>query len=329
MNAPARAPWFSVFVLSTGLLGAANDSSAAGQVRQGNAAPAASAKPARMSRSSHGQPDLEGVWNFATITPLERPAAFVDKAVLTAEEAGDLERDAATRNDRAPRPGQTGVFNGFWWDLGRGMPDRRTSLVIDPPDGRIPFTPDGQQRAGAPRGLDSWEQRSLWERCITRSAAPLMPAGYNNSAQIVQAPGYVVILVEAVHDVRVIPIDQRPHLGTGIRQWLGDPRGHWDGNTLVVETQNFSAANIFQGAREDLRLVERFTRTAPDTLAYEFRVESPTTYTRPWTASTVLSRDAGAELYEYACHEGNSGLVGILNGARVQERAARSGARPE
>lgn len=322
MNASTSVLLLAVFVAISG------SESAGGQARQTSppSTPAREAtQAARAPRSPAVLLDLQGVWNFATITPLERPADRSDKAVLTADEVNALEADAASRNDRPPRPGQTGVFNGFWWDLGRSVPDRRSSLVIDPADGRIPFTPEGQKRATAPRGLDSWDQRSAWERCVTRNAAPLMPAGYNNSAQIVQAPGYVVILIEAVHDVRVIPLDGRPHLDANVRQWLGDARGRWEGETLVVETTNFSGQHSFQGATERLRLIERFTRIDRNTLSYEFRLEDAATFTRPWTVASVFTRDTTGELYEYACHEGNSGLVGILRGARVQEQRAGAG----
>ena len=298
----------------------------AGQAAAGTGTPKAASKAWTPPRTGDGQPDLQGVWNYATITPLERPLGLASKPVLTEEEATAQDEDARTRNDRAPAAGQTGVFNAFWWDLGRTLRDRRTSLIVDPADGRIPFTPEGQQRAHAPRGLDSWDDRSPWERCLTRNPAPLLPAGYNNNLQIVQAPGQVALLLEVVHDARIVPLDGRAHLGSNMRRWLGDSRGRWEGNTLVVDTTNFSVRNGFQGARDGLHLIERFTPVAPDTLNYEFTVDDPATYTRPWTAGLAMRRDPGGRVYEYACHEGNYGLAGILTGARAQERSATDAA---
>jgi hypothetical protein len=290
-------------------------------------APARVPKPYAPARTPDGQPDLQGVWNIATITPLERPASLAEKQVLTDDEVASLDESARVRGDQVPKAGETGVFNAFWWDLGKTVPDKRTSLIVDPSDGKIPFTPDGLKRARAPRGLDSVEERSLWERCITRNGAPILPGGYNNNVQILQAPGYVVVLLEVVHDARIIPLDSRPHLGPQVSQWLGDSRGRWEGNTLVVDTADFSPRNGFQGAREGLHLVERFTRVDADTIRYEFTVDDPVTYTRAWTAVSVMRKDPGGRLYEYSCHEGNIGLAGILNGARVQERAAADAAK--
>ncbi len=267
-------------------------------------------------RTPWGEPDLQGVWSYSTITPLERPRNLAEKQVLTEEEAARLEADTARRrvNDR------------YWWDRGtQVVEDRRTSLIVDPPNGRVPpLTPEGRQRvaAGRVRGTDGPEQRSLSERCITRTL-PRLPALYNNNVQIFQAPGYVVILMEMIHDARIIPLDGRPHLGRDIRQWHGDSRGRWEGDTLVVDTTNFTDQTNFRGSAENLHLVERFTRVDADTVLYEFTVDDPTTFTRPWTAAIPMTKTEGP-VYEYACHEGNDAMGGMLSMARTLEKAARS-----
>ncbi len=267
-------------------------------------------------RTPWGEPDLQGVWNYSTITPLERPRNLAEKQVLTEEEAARLEADTARRrvNDR------------YWWDRGtKVVEDRRTSLIVDPPNGRVPpLTPEGRQRvaAGRVRGTDGPEQRSLSERCITRTL-PRLPALYNNNFQIFQAPGYVVILMEMIHDARIIPLDGRPHLGRDIRQWHGDSRGRWEGDTLVVDTTNFTDQTNFRGSAENLHLVERFTRVDADTVLYEFTVDDPTTFTRPWTAAIPMTKTEGP-VYEYACHEGNDAMGGMLSMARTLEKAAGS-----
>jgi hypothetical protein len=203
----------------------------------------------------------------------------------------------------------------------------RTSLITGP-DGRLPgLTPDGKQRADVladQRRLhpaDGPESRSLTERCLLwpEAGPPMLPGPYNNNYRILQSRDYVTIEVEMIHDVRVIPLDNRPHLAAGVRQWLGDSRGHWDGNTLVVETSNFSDKSRFRGTTRDMRLTERFTRSDADTILYEFTVTDPETYTKPWTAQVTMSKSSGA-MYEYACHEGNYGMVGILAGARAEEK---------
>jgi hypothetical protein len=208
------------------------------------------------------------------------------------------------------------------------VPTLRTSLIIDPPDGRIPaLTPDGQKRAAAHaeaqrlHPADGPEDRPLTDRCILWPVAgpPMIPGGYNNNYQIVQGPGYVMIVVEMIHDVRIIPTDGRPHLPSTIRQWMGDPRGHWEGDTLVVDTTNFTGKTTFRGSGENLHLVEHFTRTAPGQLMYEFTVNDPESFTKPWTAQIPMARAEGP-LVEYACHEGNYAMEGILRGARKQER---------
>ena len=265
--------------------------------------------------------DLQGMWTNATITPFERPSALAGKAFLTAEEAAALEQQAADRRataDSAPKPGDVGSYNDFWFDSGtRVVATRQTSLVVDPPDGRVPVKPDAETlRDRNLTNVDTYEFMSPWDRCITRGPGAMFPAGYNNAYKIVQTPGYVVILYEMIHEARIIPIDGRPHLDKSIRTWTGDPRGRWDGNTLVVETTNFNdkgwIATNAASARirgvphsESLHLVERFTRLDADTIGYEVTVEDPNIYTRPWTVSIPLSRDDSYQIFEYACHEGN------------------------
>ena len=269
-----------------------------------------------------GQPDLQGLWTNSTTTPLERPAAMADRAVLTDEEVAALDAQAVGRNDRPPRPGDPGTYNEFWWERGTRL--KQTSLVVDPPDGRIPaMTADGQVRAGWARGGESWTNRSLAERCITRGA-PKRPGGYNNNFLLLQTPGYVVILQEMIHEVRIIPLDGRPHVDDDVRFWMGDSRGRWEGDTLVVETTNFSDQIVFNsfnccpGAGANLRLEERFTRVDADTIDYRYTVEDSATYAGPWTAAIPMTRLDGP-IYEYACHEGNYGMENLLRGARVQE----------
>ena len=269
-----------------------------------------------------GDPDLQGIWNFGTITPLERPASQADRATLTPEEVARLNAEEATRGDRRLDDAARDVevaYNSFWWD--RGASIGRTSLIVDPADGRLPpYTPAGRQRRDAlnVRGYDSWKDRSLSERCLVYRPVPIRSSGYNNNNQIVQAPGYVAMLQEQIHEVRIIPLDGRPHVGDAIRPWLGDSRGRWEGNTLVVETKNFHPETNYEGAGGNRTVIERFTRVAPDTLSYEFTVIDPTTWTRPWTGQVPWRLDEGP-IFEYACHEGNYGMAHLLKGARFLE----------
>jgi hypothetical protein len=297
------------------------------------AAQVPSAKTSRAPRTPDGKPDLQGVWTSATLTPLERPAELGNKQFFTKEEAAQWARQFLQSNDRDRRDGPAQIdvgraYNEFWFSRGDAVvPTLRTSLIIDPPDGKVPaLTPDGQQRAAARaeaqrlHPADGPEDRSLAERCIVWPVAgpPMVPGGYNNNYQIVQGPGYVTILVEMIHDARTIPTDGRPHLPATVRQWMGDPRGHWEGDTLVVDTTNFTDKTNFRGSGGNLHLVERFTRTAPDQLMYEFTVNDPSSFVRPWTAQIPMRKTDGP-LFEYACHEGNYGMEGMLRGARQQE----------
>jgi hypothetical protein len=285
-----------------------------------------------------GHPDLQGVWSASTITPLERPADLADKAFFTPEEAAEYERRTLERTNRDRRDGGADAdvaraYNDFWWDSGtRIVPTRRTSLIVDPPDGRIPPLTAAAQAAQASQAAarklrgpaDNPEDRSLWERCIARGVPTVMlPQVYNSNYQIVQTPDHVVILAEMIHDARIIPLDGRPHAPASLRFWLGDSVGRWEGDTLVVETTNFTEKTPYRGSGERLRLVERFTRTEPDVLLYQVTLHDPN-FTRPWTIELPARRGAGREgqIYEYACHEGNHGLEGILRGHRAEERAA-------
>jgi hypothetical protein len=308
-----------------------------------------SAKTWSSPRTADGRPDLQGIWNYSTLTPIERPAQLAGKAFFSEQEAAEYEkRSTQSRNvdlNRETTPTARGLINGtvetedlasayneFWWDRGsKVVKTRRTSLVIDPPDGKIPaLTPEGRKRMAAleetnGRLAEGPEDRPLSERCILRpnSGPPMTPTGYNNNFQLVQAPGYVVIFNEQIHDARIIPMDGRPHLPQSVRQWMGDSRGHWEGDTLVVDTTNFSGKATFRGSGPNLHLVERFTRTDPDTLLYEFIVNDPQSFARPWTAQIPMTRSREA-MFEYACHEGNYSMFTTLNGARALEREGAS-----
>ena len=269
-----------------------------------------------------GDPDLQGSWSNATTTPLQRLEKYGTREFLTPEEKAELDRRPSIGEERGATPEQdlAGAYQGFWYE-GRSS-DGRTSLIIDPPDGRIPITPAGEKRRAAHRevGYDAPESLNLYDRCIMRNPLPRIPTAYNNNYEIVQTPGYVAILQEIMHDTRVIPLDGRPHLDGSVRQWLGDSRGRWEGKTLVVETTNFSDRTDFEGAGAGLRLVERWTRLADDRIDYRFTVEDATAWTRPWSAAIAWNKVA--PLYEYACHEGNYSLYNILEGARIGEAEA-------
>ena len=289
-------------------------------------------------RTTWGDPDLQGVWDFRTITPMERPSELAGKEVLTDEEAAEFTQETLRRrdHDRPPREGSPGTYNQFWWDYGTELTDdNRTSLIVDPPDGRVPpLTPDAQERAGTRSAYrrdhpaDSWEDRSVAERCILgfNSGPPMRPSAYNNNVQLFQVPGYVVVLNEMVHDARIVPLDGRPHLAQDVGQWHGDSRGRWEGDTLVVDTRNFTHKTSFRGSTENLRLVERFTRVDADTLLYEFTVDDHTVFGSPWTAAVPMTKSP-VPMYEYACHEGNYGMEGILAGHRADELAAAAAAK--
>ena len=299
----------------------------------------AAAKKWTVPRTAWGEPDLQGKWSYATVTPLERPVAQAGKDVLSAEEVAALDkeaRDGADRRDGTPEADLERAYNALWYDRGRSL--GRTSLIVDPADGRLPpLTREGQRRRAAmaeelsAHAYDSSEYRPLQERCIIYHGVPPLPTGYNNTYQIFQTPGYVAILDENIHDVRGIPLDGRPHVGRDIRQWNGNSRGHWEDSTLVVETTNYSPKTTFRFpvAGETLRATERFTRVAVDRIDYRFTIDDPTTYTRPWTAALPLTSLPDYVIYEYACHEGNYSIQNVLSGARAREKAAADAAKRE
>jgi len=285
------------------------------------------------NKTRDGQPDLQGFWTNSTITPLERPKELAGKEFFTEAEAVEYQKRMSQQTGEGPPGLQAGSsINDFWFERGKVVGSLRTSLIVDPPDGKIPaMTSEAQKRASARaerRKLhpsDGPEDRSLAEQCIVWpvSGPPMMPTGYNSNYQIIQAPGYVVILVEMLHDARIIPLDGRPHVSSGIREWMGDSRGHWEGDTLVVDTTNFSGKTAFRGSGQNLHLVERLTRVDAETLRYEFTVDDPATFTRPWKAEIPMRATHGP-IYEYACSEGNYALSDILAGARADERKGSS-----
>jgi hypothetical protein len=298
----------------------------------------AQTKTARVPRTPDGHPDLQGIWDFRSATALERPARFAGREFMTADEAIAYEKEAVEREDgRPPDDGRTeqSVHPVWWLDYGKTVvKNHRTSLIVDPPDGKIPpQTAQGRERAAARRAAarehgsaDSYENRSLQERCITRGLPEvILPGPYNNNLQIVQTPGYVVLMTEMIHDARVVPMDGRPHSSPSLRAWMGDSRGRWEGDTLVVDTTNFTDRTNFRGSGENLHLIERFTRTGADTIDYRFTVDDPTTWTTPWTVAYPIVKTEGP-IYEFACHEGNYGLRDILTGARYEERIAAEAA---
>ena len=289
-------------------------------------------KPATRPPTAWGDPDLQGVWSYASLTPLGRPAEVAGREFFTREEAAALEAQAQA--DAPPAPGDPGTYNAVWWDRGKIASNLRTSLIVDPADGRLPLTPEARQRIAAKAAYlrahpaDSWLDRSPWDRCITYHGVPPISTGYNNTYQIFQTPGYVAILVENIHDVRLIPLDGRPRLSDNIRQWNGDSRGHWEGKTLVVETTNYSDKTELRfPSSPHTRAVERFTRVSDDVIDYKFIIDDPTLYTMPWTAVRPLTSLKNYRIYEYACHEGNYAMTGILAGARAEERAAEDAAK--
>ena len=289
-------------------------------------------------RTVWGQPDLQGVWDFRSITPMQRPEDHADQEFLTDEEAASLEQAAVDRDIRLWEQGSrrtvagesVGGYNNFWMDRGhRTVGTRRTSLIVDPPNGRMPsLTAAGQRRADERQEYreahpaDSWVDFSAGVRCILgfNAGPPFTPSAYNNNMQLFQTPDHVVIMTEMVNTARVVPLDGRPHLDPAVRQWSGDSRGHWEGETLVIETRNFAEKRRWRGTTESAELVERLTRVDADTLVYEFTVTDPQTWTSPWTASVTIFHNA-EPMYEYACHEGNYSMPGMLAGQRAAEKA--------
>jgi len=295
--------------------------------------PSSGAKAAKWQqpKTPWGDPDMQGIWNNVTATPLERPKELGEKSLLTDTEAQEYEQQIADRRAKAEARPHTGYAASIWFETSQSLSERRTSLLVEPPGGRLPaLTPDAQKaadkqaerRKASP--ADGWEDRGPYERCITRGLpGAMMPGFYNHNYQILQTPGYVAIVVEMIHDARIIPMDGRSHLGSGISQWLGDSRGRWEGNTLVVETTGLRDVDLRNaavfGTSAKGRVVERFTRVAPEEMSYTVTMEDPSTFTQTWTASIPMKKVEGP-LYEYACHEGNYGLPNILSGHRQEER---------
>jgi hypothetical protein len=314
------------------VLASLSAAAAAGQpaVARASRAGTAPAKASALPRTPDGRPDLQGMWDFAQLTPLERPGEFAGKTTITEEEAEQFaqHRIETTHKDRRDGGATADVeraYNDFWWDFGTRIA-AQPSLVVDPPDGRIPpLTPAAQERIEKRRNrFDNPEERPLAERCILgfNSGPPMVPSAYNNNVQVVQTPAHVLILNEMIHSARVVDLSGRPHLPKSMRFLTGDSIGRWDGDTLVVDTTNFSMDAGFRGATVNLHLVERFTRVDRETLRYEFTVDDPATWTKPWSASIPMTR-TDELMFEYACHEGNYALEGVLKGARYQERQTK------
>jgi hypothetical protein len=305
----------------------------------GTPPPKTSGKTWTPPRTPDGQPDLQGTWNNATITPFERAKEFEGKAVLSEEESAELERRAAqNRVDRPPRDGDVGDYNRLWVDSGtKVVSTRQTSLVVDPPDGRVPLSAAGEEKRNynLAHNADSYLFMSPWDRCITRGLpGGMFPAGYNNAYQIVQTPGFVMIVSEMIHEARIIPLTMGQHLPQTVRQWNGDSIGHWEGNTLVVDTTNYNgkgwittsaASGRIKGVpqSEALHVVEHFARVDSDTISYEAIIDDPNVYTRPWKVAVPLTRDDNYRIYEYACHEGNEAVGLVLRGGRAIDEAAK------
>jgi hypothetical protein len=286
-------------------------------------------------RTADGHPDLGGYWTNTTVVPLERPKDLADKAFFTPEEAAAYEKKKLADNG----PTGPGTYADVHYNMAQFGLEKsqskvaaniRTSLITDPPDGRIPpMTPEARARNAARAAknkgheFDSAENRSLGERCILwpNEGPPMMPVGYNSNLQIVQGNGYVAILQEMIHDARIIPTDGSPHVASNVREWMGDSRGHWEGDTLVVDTTNFRPETAFHGSSENLHVVERFRRVNADTILYSFTVDDPSTWARSWSAEIPMTKMQGP-IFEYACHEGNYGMANNLSGARAEEKKA-------
>ena len=296
-----------------------------------------------LERTPWGAPDLRGVWDFRTITPLERPEELGEKERFTGDEAAEFEEQTLARRNKDRRTDDglsaqadvANAYNQFWWDYGDKLTDdRRTSLIVDPPGGRIPELTEtakgriAERTAARRRPAHGPEDRGVAERCILgfNAGPPMSPSAYNNNVQIFQTEDTVVLLVEMVHDSRIVALDGRAPLPEDVRQWRGDSRGHWDGDTLVVETTNFTDQTSFRGSGPNLRLTERFTRVEEDRLVYEYTIDDPESFARPWTAVVPMSRNP-LPMFEYACHEGNYGMFNLLSGARAEDAEAEAAAR--
>lgn len=322
-----------VVSVSTEVFGQTASAPAAGSAAAAGAANRASDARYSAPRTPWGHPDIQGIWNNVTATPLQRPAELKDKAVLSAQEAAEYEKQIADRQAKAEARPHTGYAASVWFETGHTLTAGRTSLITDPADGRLPpLTAEGQKIAdywserAKLHPADTPEDRGPYERCITRGLpGSMMPGFYNHNYQILQTKDYVAIHVEMIHDARMIPVDGRPHVNSAVKQWLGDSRGRWEGDTLVVETRHLRRVDqhnvaVF-GTSEQGRVIERFRRTGPNSMDYQMTVEDAATFTRPWTAAIPMSRVPGP-IHEYMCHEGNYALPGILAGHRKEEREA-------
>jgi hypothetical protein len=302
-----------------------------GAAPRGNSTEAKAGVP----RLSDGRPDLQGVWSFASATPLERPPQFAGKPVLTDAEAEAFLKDLPSggcrfvKCDGSDAGKLESAYDDAWYEAGSTLAENRTSLIVDPPDGRVPpLTAPAAQKAAAMRSLDrarafldGAEGATASDRCIIgfNSGPPMNPSAYNNMVQIFQTSSHVVIYNEMIHNARIVPLDDRPHLSAGIRQWVGDSRGRWDGDTLVVETTNFRPDSGGSSTDpEDLRLIERFTRVSPNTLSYEYTMNDPHTWTRPWTVRIPMTKSTD-QIFEYACHEGNYSMANRLSASRAND----------
>ena len=336
-----RASNFVRFVAAAiAVTGAAVLSSSA-LVAQNAGANAPPAKAYTTPKTPWGEPDLQGTFSNRTITPFERSPDVKGREFFTPEEVAAMEKQAASRGgdedrNRGTRGDVERAYNDFWWDRGTKVTTLRTSMVVDPPDGRVPaLTEEARKRqadeakqpvfrgtGASGRGTDTYLDRSTFERCITRGLPGAMsPTAYNNNYRVTQGPGFVALEIEMLGGTRIIPTDGRPHINSSIRQWLGNSVGRWDGDTLVVETKNFTDKVLYRGAAENLHLVERIRRVGPGELEYRVTISDPTTFTRPWTL-VIPYVNTGEQMFEYACHEGNYGMEGILSGAREDERKA-------
>ena len=341
-----QGPAIGVLALAAGMVSGAIAVGVQAQAQAPASRSTGAVRTAAVARTPDGHPDFQGVWANNTVTPLQRPKQWENKKTLTDAEIANLQKFAAriTENDGDAQFGDgfilavlnqiekpasydpgTGNYNQFWV-VERDWHDRRTSLIVDPPDGKLPpMTAEGQKRRAAEvehrraHAFEDPEVFPLGERCVN-FGVPRVQAGYNSYIQIVQSPGYVMIMSEMAHDARVIPLDGRPHLDSRIRVWNGDSRAHWEGDTLVIDTTNFSPKSEFMGAHDTLHLTERLTRVGPEILNYEFTVNDPTMWTAPWTAMIPLKHKNEA-IYEYACHEGNEAIPNMLRGHRYEERS--------
>jgi hypothetical protein len=303
-----------------------------GATVDGGAAPKRAAAAGPVPRTADGHPDLQGLWNSidAFLTPLERPSKLADKSSVSDEELSEVLRQEAQKKIDGALTVGVGSYGREWYEYKEGNISGQLSLVVDPPDGRIPpLTATGREKADFVRAhaTDSHEFLDPGDRCVTRGILGMMlPTFYNNGKQIVQAPGYVALMSEMIHDVRVIPTDGRRHVAAAVRSWTGDSRGRWEGNALIVETTNFAPRDVLRGIRlqsDSLKMTERFTLVDADTLMYRATIDDPQIYTRPWTIEFPFKRDKEYRMFEYACHEGNHAVEGILRGARAQEKRPR------